>query len=660
MTTEQILSSIVVFSLALLTINHETSPQGDAPRLSSPDRKTEVKIELAKDIRLSILHGKEQVLAVSNIALELDGNQHLGRSPAVDRTETRSVSEKITPVVPEKRSVIPDIFNELTIHFKGSYGLIIRAYNDGVAYRFFTRLPGDITVRDEQLQITVSPDDSIFFPEETSFLSHSERLYKYLAVKEIADTQMCYIPALLAKANGWKVAITESDLLDYPGLYLRGGGNGEPVLKSKFPPYPLEEQLVRDRTIKVTKTADCIAKAKGSRVFPWRVFAIAERDGDLIENDIVYRLGSPLKLKETSWIKPGKVAWDWWNANNVYGVDFKAGINTQTYKFYVDFASRYCIEYIILDEGWSKPSDVLQVNPEINIEELFSYSKDKKVGIILWVLWNALDAKMTEALDQYERWGAKGIKVDFMQRDDQKVVNYYEKVAQEAAKRHLLVDFHGSYKPTGFSRAYPHVLTREGVQGLEHSKWSPNVTPKHDVTLPFTRMFAGPMDYTPGAMVNATKENFKPIFNQPMSQGTRCHQLAMYVVYESPLQMLCDCPSNYLKEPEVMEFLSAVPTVWDETRALNATVGEYLTVARKKGNDWYIGSMTDWTPRDVEVNLGFLSPGRYQAIIYADGPNAHRYGSDYRKERREVGRSDVLRIHLAPGGGWAAHLRRLD
>ncbi|MBM4161390.1 MAG: glycoside hydrolase family 97 protein [Ignavibacteria bacterium] len=660
MTAEQVLSSIVVFSFALLTITRETSAQGDPPRLSSPDKKTAVRIELGKDIRLSILHNEEQVLALSNIALELDGNRLIGRSPAVSRTETRSVSETITPVVPEKRSVIPDVFNELTIHFKGNYGLIIRAYNDGVAYRLFTRLPGEITVKHEHLEIIVSPDDSIFFPEETSFLSHSERLYKYLAVKEIADTQMCCIPALLAKENGWKVAITESDLLDYPGLYFRGAGKGEARLKSKFPPYPLEEQLVGDRTIKVTKRADYIAKTKGSRQFPWRVFAVSEKDGDLIENDIVYRLGSPLRLKETFWIKPGKVAWDWWNANNVYGVDFKSGINTQTYKYYIDFASQYSLEYIILDEGWSKPSDLFQINPEMNMDELFAYAKQKNVGIILWVVWNVLDEQMNDALDQFARWGAKGIKVDFMQRDDQKVVNYYEKVAQEAAKRHLLVDFHGSYKPTGFSRSYPHVLTREGVQGLEQSKWSFNITPKHDVTLPFTRMFAGAMDYTPGAMVNATKDNFRPIFNQPMSQGTRCHQLAMYVIYESPLQMLCDCPTNYLREPEAMEFLSAVPTVWDETRALDAKVGEYLTVARKKGEDWFVGSMTDWTPRDIEINLRFLPRGKYQATIYADGPNAHRYASDYRKERREVSRSDVLRIHLAPGGGWAAHLAKLD
>ncbi len=647
-------------SLALLTAGASFSlAQKDSYLLRSPDKKTEVRIDVKERLLFSIVHGGELMIAPSAISMELEGIGILGKSPSVARTETRSVAEKIIPVLPEKRAVIPDVFNELIIHFKSDYGLKIRAYDDGVAYRFFTRFPGEISVVNEELTINLMPEDSIFFPEESSFLSHSERLYKFLAVRQIADTQMCCLPALVARPDGRKIAVTESDLLDYPGLYLHGSGTGEPLLKSKFPPYPLEEQLVGDRTVKVTRAATYIAKTKGTREFPWRVFAVAEKDGDLIENDIVYRLGSPLKLKETTWIKPGKVAWDWWNANNVYGVDFKAGINTQTYKYYIDFASQYGLEYIILDEGWSKPSDLFQINPEMNIEELFAYAKQKNVGIILWLVWNALEDRMSDALDQFARWGAKGIKVDFMQRDDQKMVNYYEKVAQEAAKRHLLVDFHGSFKPTGLSRTYPNVLTREGVRGLEHSKWSVDITPKHDVTLPFTRMFAGAMDYTPGTMINATKENFKPIFNQPMSQGTRSHQLAMYVVYESPLQMLCDAPSNYLREPEAMEFLSVVPTTWDETKALNAKAGEYITVARKKGNDWFIGSMTDWTPRDFEIGFGFLDSGRYEMTTYADGLNADRYASDYKKEKKDISKSDVLKIHLAPGGGWAAHLKKL-
>jgi alpha-glucosidase len=471
---------------------------------------------------------------------------------------------------------------------------------------------------------------------------------------------MCYIPAVIVKPNGLKIAFSEADLLDYPGLYLRGTGGGEPILASKFPPYPLEEQFDGRLTVKVTKVADYIAKTKGTREFPWRVFAIAEKDGDLVENDIIYRLGTPNKVTESTWIKPGKVAWDWWNANNLYGVDFKAGINTATYKHYIDFASRHKIEYVIFDEGWSKSSDLSQINPEMNMEELFSFAKEKGVGIILWVTSKALDERMTEALDKFEKWGVKGIKVDFMQRDDQKMVNFYEKTAIEAAKRHLLVDFHGAYKPTGLSRTYPHVLTREGVHGLENSKWATTITPHHDVTLPFTRMFAGAMDYTPGAMRNATKDNFRPIFTEPMSQGTRCHQLAMYVVYESPLQMLCDSPPQYDREPSIMEFLSPVPTTWDRTIALNGSIGNYITVARKKGTEWYIGSMTNWTPRDFQLVLGFLDAGKYEMTEYADGANAIRYASDYKLSKREVKQSDVITVHLAPGGGWAARLKKLD
>jgi alpha-glucosidase len=292
----------------------------------------------------------------------------------------------------------------------------------------------------------------------------------------------------------------------------------------------------------------------------------------------------------------------------------------------------------------------------MNIEELFAYAKEKNVGIILWMLWNALDKDFDRALDQFEKWGAKGIKVDFMQRDDQKMVNFYEKVAKAAAEHRLLVDFHGSYKPTGLRRAYPNVLTREGVRGLENNKWSKDVTPKHDVTLPFIRMFAGPMDYTPGAMINATANDFRDIFNRPMSQGTRCHQLAMYVVFESPLQMLADSPSHYLKEPECMEFLSAVPTVWDETRELNAKIGEYVAVARKRGEAWYIGAMTNWTPRDLEFDLNFLGTGNYKMMSWADGINADRYASDYKKQTRTVTGTEKLKVHLAPGGGWAAML----
>ena len=371
----------------------------------------------------------------------------------------------------------------------------------------------------------------------------------------------------------------------------------------------------------------------------------------------MYLLESPSKVQDTSWIKPGKVSWDWWNDNNVYGVDFKAGINTQTYKYYIDFAAKYGIPYIILDEGWYKLGNVLDVVPEINMEELTAYAKEKNVGVILWVVWKTLDDQLIPALDQYQKWGIKGIKVDFMQRSDEILINYYHRVSSETAKRHMLVDFHGDQKPATMTRTWPNLISTEGVRGLEWSKWSAEAEPEHNVTLPFTRMFLGPMDYTPGAMLNATKTSFAPIMHRPMSLGTRCHQLAMYVVYESPLQMLSDSPSNYLREPEAMEFLAAVPTEWDESKALDGKIAEYVAVARRNGSDWYVGAMNNWSARELEIDFSFLPEGHFEMSAYQDGDNADRFGSDYKLVKMPVARTTKLKINLAPGGGWAARIQ---
>jgi alpha-glucosidase len=457
--------------------------------------------------------------------------------------------------------------------------------------------------------------------------------------------------------GGLNVVITESDLLDYAGMDLTADTETN-SLRGLFPQYPTKVQLKGDRDEEVVERANYIAKTRGTRDFPWRVLAIAGKDADLIHTDIVYRLAAETSLADTSWIRPGKVAWDWWNANNLFGVPFRAGINTDTYRYYIDFAADHGIEYVILDEGWYKLGDLMSVVPEIDMEALTVYARKKNVGLILWVVWKTLDQQMEAALDRFAAWGIKGIKVDFMQREDQWMVNFYERAAREAAKRNLLVDFHGAYKPTGFSRTYPNVLTSEGVKGLEHSKWSEDASPENAVTFPFIRMLAGPADYTPGAMINAARDSFAPVFNRPMSQGTRCQQLAMYVVFESPLQMLADSPSNYLREPESLEFLSAVPTVWDETRVLDAILGEYILLARRHGSEWYVGAMTNWTARDLELDLSFLGSGSYQADIFRDGPNADRVGVDYQREKRMVSPTKPIRIHLAPGGGWAARLVR--
>jgi len=625
-------------------------------QVASPDQELRLKVEIGEKVSYSVTYKSQVLLEPSSISLDLGGNRVLGKNPRVLDVKRRTVDAQIVPPVRIKSRVIPDRFNEMSIEFEGGFGLIFRAYDEGVAYRFVTAIDAEVTVVNEEVAFNFAADHAIYFPQEDSFQSHSEREYKHLKLSAISNAMMCSLPALVDVAGGPKVLITEADLEDYPGLYLRGGrGNS---LTGKFPGYALAEQAKNDRDVPVTKRADFIAKTQGRRTYPWRVLIVAAKDGDLIENQLVYLLGKPLQLDDTSWIKPGKVAWDWWNANNLYGVDFKSGINTQTYKYYIDFAAKYGLEYIILDEGWYVLGDLTKVVEGMDMEELFLYAKSKNVGIIPWVIWKTLDDQLAVAMDQFERWGAKGLKVDFMQRDDQWMVNFYEKIAKETARRHMLVDFHGSFKPTGLRRAYPNVITREGVRGLEHSKWSKDANPEHNVTIPFTRMVAGPMDYTPGAMINAQEKDFQPIFNRPMSMGTRCHQLAMYVVYESPLQMLADSPSNYLREPECMEFLAKVPTVWDETKVLDAKVADYVLVARKNADRWYVGAMTDWTARELTVDFSFLEPGQYTIDIYKDGANADRYGNDYKHETMEISAGAEMKIKLAPGGGWAAVIRR--
>lgn len=643
----------------LLAFTLAISGKAETIELFSPDRKIKVDIKVGPEITYSIFYENKILLAPSPISLTIQEGTKLGKNARLNNFKHRSVREKIYPVVKEKRAVIDDAFEELTLNFRGNYGLIFRAYNDGVAYRFFSGYRTQIVVNSEESIFCFPEDWEVWFPVVESFHSSYERLYQKLKLSEIGSKRMAYLPVLVDNPRGPKIIITESDLFDYPGMYLTGSDDGQPKLQALFPPFPLEEEQIRDRTLRVTKGAPYIAKTQGQRQFPWRVIGLAKRDGDLIESDLVYRLARPNQLKDTSWIKPGKVAWDWWNALNVFGVDFRSGINTETYLYYIDFASKYGIEYVILDEGWSDPADLFKINPNLNMEKILQASKEKKVGLILWCVWLTLERQLKPALDLFARWGIAGIKVDFMDRDDQKVVNFYEKIAKEAAARKLIVNFHGAFKPTGLSRTYPNVITREAVLGLEYSKWSDRVTPEHDLLIPFIRMYAGPMDYTPGAMLNASQKHFRPVFDLPMSQGTRCHQLAMYVVYENPLQMLCDSPSHYLREPECLEFLATVPTVWDETIVLDAKVGDWVIVARKHGQDWYLGAMTDWDPREFEVKLDFLGEGKYEAIIYEDGMNADRYASDYRCSKRVVSSSDTLKIKMAPGGGLAARFRRL-
>ena len=637
----------------MLTIAASASAQSSFD-LRSPDNRIEIRIRTVPVVRYDLLLKGRALLQDCTLSLDVD-HKTLGVDPKVRSSKKRSYDQTVEPAVHQKFAKIRENYNEVRIEMDGGYAVVFRAYNEGAAYRFETSLPQQqVKIYGEEVKFNFPGDATVFYPQEDSMFSHNERKYVPQRLKEIDPAFIATMPAVVDAGEGAKLAIAESDVEDYPGMWLHG--TNSPALAGTFPHYPLKEKLEKDRDFRVAEAADYIAVTSGTRTFPWRLVGIVERDGDLLTNQLVWLLAKPPQLQDTSWIKPGKVAWDWWNFNNIYGVDFKAGINTQTYKYYIDFAAKYGLQYIILDEGWYKLGNVLEVVPEINMEELTAYAKEKNVGVILWVIWKSLDDQLLPALDQYAKWGIKGIKVDFMQRDDQKLINFYYKVCSETAKRKMLVDFHGGQKQVTMTRTWPNMISGEGVRGMEWSKWSADSEPKHNVTLPFTRMFLGPMDYTPGAMRNATRTTFAPIHQQPMALGTRCHQLAMYVVFESPLQMLSDSPSNYLREPEAMEFLGPVPSVWDDTKVLDGRIAEYVLVARRNSNDWYVGAMTDWTARELEVDFSFLPDGNFSMDAYQDGTNANRMASDYKKISVQVNKSTKLKIKLAPGGGWAARV----
>lgn len=646
------------WTLAFLIVLAAFSAYANDYELASPNGDNVIKIKCDDGISFTVLNHGVQILTVQDLMMELDAAAP-GVKPRVQKTIRTKSDEMIQVAVPTKFGSIADRYQQLELVCKGGYSVIFRAYDNGVAYRFVTKLPGsEVKVKNETLSFSVDGAKNTIWPYEGSrhanpMQSHFEYLFKNIPYDSIDHTTVG-LPVYFTANNGSKIVFTESDLFDYPNLFLQNDG----ALKAVFPHPILEQQPVGDRSIKIIREADYIASTKGERAYPWRLWMIDDNDAALLTNTLVYQLATPSKIANTSWIKPGKVAWDWWNANNVYGVDFKSGINNDTYKYYIDFASQYGLPYIILDEGWTRTTlDILHSNPDIDIPELVAYGRAKNVSVILWVLWNPLNEKMEEALDLYKSWGVKGIKVDFMQRAEQYMVNFYTRAAEACAKRELLIDFHGAYKPTGLNRTWPNVISFESVHGMENSKWEATITPQHDATLPFTRMMAGPMDYTPGAMRNATRSNFKAVFTEPMSQGTRAHQTALYVVFESPLQMLSDNPSNYLREPAYTAYLSQFPTTWDDTRVLYADAGKAVIVARKHGNAWYIGGITDWNAFTHTVSLDFLGSGEFDAEILSDGINAARAAQDYKITKQKVYRDTRLDIQMAPGGGFAAIIR---
>ncbi len=620
--------------------------------VNSPDSRITVNVETGTNTTYSVtFHGKV-ILNPSPISMTFDNGTVIGRNMEVKKVERFTQNQVLKPVVRQKSEQIIDHYNEMVLD-ADRYKLYFRVYNDGLAYRFHTDFPDSLKVLNEEVTYCFPEDYNTLFPEERSMLSAQQPLFKPMKLSEIGTDRFCSTPILIKVDENARIFISESDLESYPGMFLRKQGKNE--LAGKFAAVSLEDYKTDDRQIFPTKRADYIARVNGTRNYPWRAMIVAENDANLITNQLIYKL-APEANGDYSWVRPGKIAWDWYNALILTGVDFKCGINNDTYKYYIDFASKYGIEYVVIDDGWSEAWDVTKTIPEINMEELVAYGKKKNVDLILWVSWAPFREKIDEAFDKFSQWGIKGIKMDFMNRDDQEMVDFYYEMARKAATHKMLVDFHGAYKPTGWLRTFPNVLTSEGVAGLENHKWGSFVTPKHNVTLPFTRMVAGPMDYTPGAMINFHEKDHKIWFNLPASVGTRCHQLGMYVVYESPLQMLADSPSNYYREPVCMEFLSQVPVVWDETRVLKASVGEYVVVARRHGNTWYIGGMAGEKGQKFEIDLDFIK-GNKTLTYWEDGVNVDMNANDVARRTRKVKQGDKITITMYDGGGYAAVIK---
>jgi alpha-glucosidase len=627
--------------------------------LQSPNGKISVNITIDKDVKWSVRHQNTSVLAPSAIAMESGNAEMLGVNPKVASVKTSTVNEVFSTPVYKKQSV-KNNYNQLLINFKGNYSMEFRAFDDGVAYRFITNRKGDITIVNESANFNFDKDYKTFIPfvrdlreghmEQSSF----EALYDELPLSKIKKDTLAFLPMLVELNDGKKACLLEADVENYPGMFVKS--NGQTGVKGFFTQYPSKERNGGFMYLNymVTARENYLVKTPGTRTFPWRAVVVSESDKELANNDMVQKLAAPSRIADASWIKPGKVAWDWWNDWNISKVDFVAGINTPTYKHYIDFASKNKIEYVIVDEGWSSDTSLLLISDKINIEEVVNYGKQKNVGVILWASWYAIQKDMRSAFSKYTQMGVKGFKIDFMDRDDAKMVSSLYLIAKTAAEYKLLVDFHGMYKPTGIQRTYPNIVNFEGVKGLENVKWTPNDdVPKYDVSIPFIRMMAGPMDYTPGAMRNSNKANFRPSHSNPMSQGTRCHQLAMYTIFEAPLQMLADNPTAYTKEQECTDYIAQVPTVFEETVVLDGKVGEFVAIARKSKNKWFVGGMTNWNEREISVDFSFLGTGSFELELFKDGLNANKEPTDYKKEKIKISAKDTMKIKMANGGGFA-------
>lgn len=653
---------LAILSLLLLIGNASFAAKEKKYVLSSPDGTLKVEISAGNELAYQVMHGNDTILSHSNIGLVLENGTIVGKTPRITGERRRKIKDNIeSPFYRFKEFVATG--NELDLKLKGGFGIIFRAYNEGVAYRFYTTQSSDIIIKEEQAEFNFKEDYTAYLPYTTN--DKKPMAMAYQNVYDItplskAQPKLAFLPVTV-DCGSVKLTLLESDLEAYPGMFVQSQ-QGKYGLKGVFAPYPAKTDFYPWRKQEyVTETTDFISRSRGSRSYPWRVLAITEKDTDMPVNNLVYALASPNRIGDTSWIKTGKVAWDWWNDWNLKGVPFKAGINMDTYKYYIDFASRNGLEFIVLDEGWYDPKsgDMLTVIPELDLPELIAYGKSKGVEIVLWTVFNVLDSQLEAACKKYADMGIKGFKVDFLDRDDQTAVEMVYRIAEMTARYKLTLDLHGIYKPTGINRTYPHIINFESVFGMEEVKWTDikNNMPLYDVTFPYIRMMAGPVDYTPGAMRNATKADWRAMYYTPASMGTRCHQLAAYIVHDSPFTMLCDAPTNYLNEQECVDFIASLPVEVDSTFIASGELGKYIVTVRKKDVNWYIGGMTNWDERDVQLDFSFLPEGvSYTAVLFKDGVNANKQAEDYRKETICINKDSRLTLHLASGGGFAMKL----
>ncbi|RWY48391.1 glycoside hydrolase family 97 protein [Mucilaginibacter gilvus] len=649
--SKKVANSLILF-LGMAT---QVLAQRKPIELVSPNGELKVSINLSDKIYYSIAGGSQNLLTNNHLGLILNDGT-LGENPILVSARKTKGEEIIKPYVPLKFSTIRSTYNDLLLTFKGNYAVEFRAFDDGVAYRFITSKKGNIEVLNEDFSVNFPGNYLLHLQQNNSFKTSYEELYQHVeSANWKATDKMADLPALIDTKNRYKILISESDLSDYPGMFLKGTGSGA---EATFPKAPLEFGPDGDRSQKILKSADYIAKTIGARNFPWRYFVITKDDRQLMTNTMTLKLASKSVIADPSWIKPGQASWEWWNDATPYGpdVNFVSGYNLDTYKYYIDFASKYGIKYIVMDEGWAnKTTDPYTPNPKVDVKELIRYGKTKNVDIILWLTWLTVHNNMG-LFKTFQEWGIKGVKIDFMDRSDQWMVNYYENVVKEAAKYQIFVDFHGAFKPSGLEYKYPNLISYEGVRGLEQMQ---GCFPDNSIYLPFMRNAVGPMDFTPGAMINMQPDVNQATRPNASANGTRVNQLAMYVVFESGVQMLCDNPTLYYRNADCTEFISSVPTTWDETKPLIATVGELAVTAKRKGDKWFIGGITNskQPSRDIELNFDFLDKGKtYTMTYFEDGINAGKQAMDYRKKTIQVKAGDKLAIKMVRNGGWAAVL----